>query len=262
MKKWHLKLLIIGAIFSMACTTKVSEWILINEIPQKYTLFYFYKDEPSETVSNQNSDIENHLKQANIAFRDMKTDEIEKPYYALYFNNQLIKKFEDYKAIDQIVVSPVRQKIASDLKDGKLCVMLYLRSGDPEKDKRGLDKINKTLESSPFGNIISVVELDRSSRDEKLLVSMLLNIENDLKDIHEPMLFGVFGRFRALEPLMANGISEENINLMIDFFTADCSCLIKDNLPGRSILYGDNWETHQPALVNAILDANPELEHH
>ncbi len=261
MKRIYLKILIVGAVLSMACTTKVSEWILLNEAPQKYVLVYFHKNKLTETIRSQNNDVKNQLKQANILFKTMETDEIEKPYYALYFNNHLITKFEDYKAVDKIAASPLSTKIASDLKQGKLCVMLYLKSGDGEKDKNSLETTNKALESSPFANIISLVELDRSSGDEKLLVSMLLNVESDLKEIHEPMLFGIFGRFRALEPLLAKGISEENIHLMIDFFTADCSCLIKDNLPGRSILCSDNWENPQPALVNTILDANPELIH-
>lgn len=261
MKRIYLKIIIIGAVLSMACTTKVSEWILLNEAPQKYVLVYFHKNKLTETIQSRNNEIENQLKQANILFKTMGTDEIEKPYYALYFNNHLITKFDDYKAIEKVAASPLRRKITSDLKNGNLCVMLYLKSGNKEKDEKGLETVNKALESSPFGNIISVVELDRNSVDEKLLVSMLLNVESDLKEIHEPMLFGIFGRFRALEPLLAKGISQENIHLMIDFFTADCSCLIKDNLPGRSILCSDNWENPQPALVNAILDANPELMH-
>jgi hypothetical protein len=91
---------------------------------------------------------------------------------------------------------------------------------------------------------------------------MLLNVESDLRSIQEPMLFGVFGRFRVLEPLVGKGISEANINLMIDFFTADCSCVIKDDLPGISILSGANWDNPSPALVNGIMDKNPNLEHH
>ena len=261
MKRLYLKILIIGAVLSMACTTKVSEWILLNEAPQNYMLIYFYKNELTETIQTQNKDAENKLKQANVIFKTLKRDEIERPYYALYFNDHLIAKFDDYKTIDKIAASPLRKMISSDLKQGKLSVMLYLKSGNKEKDEKGLNTLNRTLESSPFGNIISVKELDRNSTDEKLLVSMLLNVENDLKDIQEPMLFGVFGRFRALEPLLAKGISEENIRLMIDFLTADCSCLIKDNLPGRSILCSENWENPQSALVNAILDANPELVH-
>jgi len=88
---------------------------------------------------------------------------------------------------------------------------------------------------------------------------MLLNVEDDLKYISEPMLFGVFGRFKALEPLLGKGITEENINLMIDYFTAECSCLIKDDLPGTDILFNGNWDNPAPALLNKIIDDNPAL---
>jgi len=145
---------------------------------------------------------------------------------------------------------------------GKLCVMLYLKTDIAEKDEPGLRLVKKTVTASPFGKIIPVIELSRNSMEEKHFASMLLNVESDLKDIREPMLFGIFARFKALEPLLAKGISEENINLMIDFLTADCSCLIKDNLPGTDILFTNNWENPAPALVNRILDENPSLLHH
>lgn len=261
MKRFYLKTLIIGALLSIACKTKVSEWVLLNSNPEKYSLVYFHQNELTASENQQNIMLENQFQQANLLVKQIKRVDVRKSYYALYFNNHLISEYADTKAASKIATSPLREKIASELKDGKLCVLLYLKSGTSEKDEKGLAIINRTLETSPFRDIISVVELSRSSTEESLFVSMLLNVENDLKDIQEPMLFGIFGRLRALEPLLANGISKENINLMIDFFTADCSCLIKDNLPGKSILYNGSWENLRPALVNAILDANPELMH-
>ena len=112
-------------------------------------------------------------------------------------------------------------------------------------------------ESSPFGKIITVLELSRNSKEEAHFASLLLNVEDDLKGIQEPMLFGIFGRFKALEPLLGRGISEENINLMIDYLTAECSCLIKDDLPGTDILFTDKWDNPKPALLNKIIDDNP-----
>ncbi len=261
MKRIYLKIVLGAALLSLACTTKVSEWILLNEVPDKYVLVYYHNNPLTESENSQNEELQNHLKQANILFTTDKKDDIKRSYYALYFRNELIAEYEDFNALEGLAVSTIRKQAAEILKSGKLSVMLYLKTGDEEKDRKGLETINTTLKKSPFGNIISVVELDRKSVEEKLFVSMLLNVEDDLKYINEPMLFGVFGRFRALEPLLAKGISEENINLMIDFLTADCSCLIKDNLPGRSILFNDDWENPKPALVNAILDANPELMH-
>ncbi len=261
MKHSWFKVLMVAALLSLACTTKVSEWILLNETAEKYVLVYFHSQPLSETEKLEQNELKERIKDANILFATEKRGDVNEAHYALYSRNELIAEFKDINALDKLVSSPLRKEVVHEIKSGKLCVMLYLKTGDTLKDSMGLEAINQTLKKSPFGNIITVVGLDRKSEEEKFFVSMLLGVEDDLKYINEPMLFGIFGRFRALEPLLAKGISEENINLMIDFLTADCSCLIKDNLPGKSILVGENWEKPQPALANAILDANPELIH-
>jgi len=261
MKPTYIKIIIIAAVLSMACTTKVSEWVLLNSVPDKYLLVYFHKGALSESAKQQNTKLENRFKSANILLKTKQREDIESPEYALYFNNRLITEYGESNKLADIASSPLREKVASELMAGKLSVLLYLKSGNKQKDENGLQIINKTIAASPFGKVISVMELDRNNVEEKHFVSMLLNVEDDLKDIQEPMLFGIFGRFRALEPLLAKGISEENINLMIDFLTADCSCLIKDDLPGSSILYNGIWENPQTALVNKIMDENPHLEH-
>lgn len=261
MKNGFLYLIFVVVLISLACTTKVSEWVLLNADPDKYLLVYFHKDEISESVKKQNLELENHFKSANILLKPMQRNEIEKPYYALYSNNRLIAEFTNKNELLNITTSPMRENVAHELMSGKLCVMLYLKCGNQEKDKQGLQVLNSSVAASPFADVISVRELDRKSMEESQLVSMLLNVESDLKEIQEPMLFGIFGKFRALEPLLAKGITHENINLMIDFLTADCSCLIKDDLPGTSILFNGKWENPKTALVNKILDDNPNLEH-
>jgi hypothetical protein len=262
MKSFRLKILLGAALFGLACTTKVSEWVLLNSAPNRYQLVYYFNGTVSETVKAKNSELENRLKPGNVVFRQMQKEGISKPYYALYYNNRLFSEYADFNSVSRLEISPARTKIAAELMAGKLCVMVYLKTDSPEKDERGLQAIRKTLAASPFEKIITVVELDRTSVEEKHFISLLLNVEDDLKTISEPMLFGVFGRFRTLEPLVGKGILEENIKLMIDFFTADCSCVIKDDLPGISILYNGDWENPAPALVNSILDANPQLQHH
>jgi hypothetical protein len=142
---------------------------------------------------------------------------------------------------------------------GKLCAMVYLKSENKEKDDKGLQTLQKALATSQFGKIIPVFELSRNNKEEAHFASLLLHVEDDLKDIQEPMLFGIFGRFKALEPLLGKGITDENINLMIDYLTAECSCLIKDDLPGTDILFTNKWENPQPALLNKIIDANLSL---
>ena len=63
----------------------------------------------------------------------------------------------------------MRNRIAAELMSGKLCVMLYLKTGDPEKDDPVLHLINKTVTASPFREIIPVIELDRNSVEENIL---------------------------------------------------------------------------------------------
>jgi hypothetical protein len=173
-----------------------------------------------------------------------------------------LAEFAGTEELSGLSSSPLREKIAGEIMAGRLCVMLFLKSGNPVPDEQRLGILRNSVASSPFGSVITIVELDRKNMTEKHFINMLLNVEADLKDLDEPMLFGIFGRFRALEPLVGKGISSENIGLMVDFLTADCSCVIKDDLPGADILFTNRWEDPMPALVNRILDADPSLLHH
>ena len=258
MKRIYLRIILLAGIISLACTTRVSEWVLLNAVPFTYTLVYFHSGPVSESVQKQNRVIREDIKNANIRFEKAKRSGISSPYYGLYYRNRLFSRYERADELAGLASSHLREKIAAEL-EGKPCVMLYLKTDDNEKDKKGLNTLHKALASSPFREIITVVELSRNSSDEHHFASMLLNVEDDLKVIQQPMLFGVFGRFKALEPLLGKGISEENIKLMIDYLTAECSCLIKDDLPGTDILFTGKWDNPRTALLNQIIDDNPQL---
>lgn len=259
MKKYYYKLIILAGIISLACSTRVSEWILLNSLPNQYSLVYFHSAPLSGEVTKENTALKKQINTANIIFKTVARQDIKEPYFGLYYENRLFSKYQNTAELAGLTTSSLREKIAADLLAGNLCVMLYLLTDDKEKDDKGLETLNQALNSSPFGEIIKVYELSRNSREEKHFTSFLLNIEDDLKEIQDPMIFGIFGRFKALEPLLGRGISEENINLMIDYFKAECSCLIKDNLPGTDILYTEMWDNPQPALLNKIIDDNPSL---
>ena len=259
MKKKYLKIIVLAGILSLACTTRVSEWVLLNAVPDQYTLVFFHNGPQGDYIKKQNQEITHKIKNANIRFTTAERKDIKEPYYGLYYEDRLFSKYSDPAEMKNLTASPLRDKIAAELMDGKLCVMLYLKTGIREKDEKGMLILQKSLEASPFGDIIPVVELNRNSTDEAHFSNMLLNVEDDLKKIREPMLFGIFGKFKALEPLLGSGITEENIGLMIDYLTAECSCLIKDDLPGTDILFTDKWENPRPALLNRIIDENPLL---
>jgi hypothetical protein len=259
MKQICYKIIILAGFISIACTTRVSEWVLLNSLPASYTLVYFHNMPVDATLSKLNINIADGIKAANIQFKTVTKKDIKEPYWGLYYEDRLFSRYHNPDELKNLSTSPLREKIAAELMAGKLCVMVYLKTDNKEIDEKGLQTLQKTIGSSPFGKIISVFELSRNSKEELHFASLLLNVETDLKGIQEPMLFGIFGRFKALEPLIGKGITEENINLMIDYFTAECSCLIKDDLPGTDILFTDKWEDPKPALLNKIIDSNPSL---
>lgn len=259
MKPTHFKIIILAGLISLACTTRVSEWVLLNALPEQYSLIYFHNSPMTETIKEQNLMVAGSIKTANIQFKTVNRQDIKTSYYGLYYEDRLFSKYNNPDEFRNLITSPLREKIASELLAGKLCAMVFLKTDNKEKDEKGLKTLQNAIALSPFGKIIPVFELSRHSKEETDFASLLLNVEDDLKGIQEPMLFGVFGRFKALEPLLGKGITEENIDLMIDFLTAECSCLIKDDLPGTDILFPDKWENPQPALLNKIIDANPSL---
>ena len=259
MKPAYFKIIILAGLISLACTTRVSEWVLLNSFPDQYTLICFHNGPLNETLKKQNLSVAERIKTANIQFKTVTRQDIKEPFWVLYYENRFFSRYNNPDEFRNLTTSPLREKIAAELMAGKLCVMVYLKTEDKEKDDRGLQTLQKAITSSPFGKIITVVEINRKNKEEDHFVSMLLNVEDDLKGIQEPMLFGVFGRFKALEPLLGKGITEENIGLMIDYLTAECSCLIKDDLPGTDILFTDKWDNPQPALLNKIIDDNPSL---
>jgi hypothetical protein len=259
MASFSLWVILLSGLISLACTTRVSEWVLLNALQEKYTLISYHNTLSSEKVNRQNNALKEKFKHANLNVSSVIKEDLKQPYYALYYKNKFLEKYTDYNDINHLATSPLREKIAVELLEGKLCVLLFLKSGDEAKDYNRLQILQNTLKSSPLKDIITIVESDRNNREEAQFTSLLLNVEDDLKNIREPMLFGIFGKFKALEPLLAGGITEENINLMIDYLKAECSCLIKDDLPGKDILFSGNWENPKPALLNKLIDENPLL---
>lgn len=261
MNRLELKIILLAGILSLACSTRVSEWFLLNAPADRYLLVCTHKGAIPETVKQLHRELESKSRHANMVFREVRNEEGPPLQYALYYDNRQVAKYDNPESLKGIAASPLRKEIAGELMAGKLCVMLYLTTGNNAKDEAGLEVVRKSIAASPFSSVITLTVLDRNSDTERHFVQMLLHTEDDLKEIREPMLFGIFGRFRVLEPLLAKGITEENIGLMIGFLTADCSCVIKENLAGISILSDTSWENPRPALVNRILDENPHLIH-
>ena len=89
MKSKYYRIILLASVISLACTTRVSEWVLINSIPNTYTLVYFHKDPLSELSKKQNQALSEKIKPANIQFQAVNRPGIDGPYYGLYYQNRL-----------------------------------------------------------------------------------------------------------------------------------------------------------------------------
>lgn len=162
----------------------------------------------------------------------------------------------------QLLDSPLRKELLNRLVDGETAVWLLLECGDAEKNDTAaalldqqLTKLAKELKlpeltDLPDDNLVAKTPLKLSfstlrvprGEAEAALVQMLVNCESDLPGRDEPMVYPVFGRGRALLPLIGAGITADNIRNSAAFLVGACSCEVKDLNPGFDLLLTADWD--------------------
>ena len=168
------------------------------------------------------------------------------------------------QSIARLTDSPVRKELVRRLAEGQTAVWLLLESGNGEKDTaaaelleeelRGLqqslklpeltsDPDDELLASTPFKVAFSVLRVSRKATEEEALAGMLVRCEEDLAERADPIAFPVFGRGRALLPLVGAGITAKNIQDASGFLVGPCSCQVKNQNPGFDLLLSADWET-------------------
>jgi hypothetical protein len=184
----------------------------------------------------------------------------------------------DQATFKALLDSPARSDIAKQLEEGKACVMVLL-TGSDEAANTEAEKAVKTLfkdiaegkvelytmppaygfagdeQPEPPKIEFGYVKVKRDDPQEKWLVDFLLSLEPDLKDeqfANQAMVFGVFGRGRALPPFVGKGINPDNLLDCIDFVTGACSCTVKDQNPGMDLLFTKDWWSAAEKLANAF----------
>jgi hypothetical protein len=75
------------------------------------------------------------------------------------------------------------------------------------------------------------------------LAGMLVRCESDLADRSEALAFPVFGRGRALWPLVGRGINAKNVQEASEFLVGACSCQVKEQNPGFDLLLSADWDS-------------------
>ena len=123
------------------------------------------------------------------------------------------------------------------------------------------DQSNVLRSEIPLKLSFSQLRVSRKDAAEQAFLQMLLNCEPDLGDYKdEPMVFPVFGRGRALEPLIGKGLSLDNVWDYCAYITGACSCEVKKQNPGVDLLTALDWDAAtegSQAIIDKIL---PPLE--
>ena len=167
------------------------------------------------------------------------------------------------ESVGLLLASPARTQIAQDLIAGKVAAWVVIESGNDEKDRAAVDKLQgwlkemeKLLRPSDWmendadpdappasGVSFSVIRLARNAPGEAAFVSMLLSSEDDLATFREPIAFPIFGRGRVLYALVGQGITRDNVLETCAFLTGPCSCQAKALNPGIDALMCADWES-------------------
>jgi hypothetical protein len=198
----------------------------------------------------------------------------------------------DGAVIKSFLDSPARRTIAQRILRGESVVWVFLDSGDKAADdaahallKTKLAELEKTLElpkltTDPKDKLqaeqielkiaFSILRIAADDADEIILRRMLMNMEEDITERKEPMVFPVFGRGIALYALVGKGINEDTIAGAARFLTEKCSCEVKRLNPGVDLLMTATWEEslggrlvpapELPPLIGLLRPASAETQ--
>ena len=176
-------------------------------------------------------------------------------------------------AVHRLLDSPARREVVRRIVGGDSGVWILLDSGDRAKDdaaerllRAELGKLQRTLKlpeltSDPEDQLsakgpelklaFSLLRVSRADPAEVMLVRMLQGLEEELPT-DRPMAYAVFGRGRALPPLIGAGIRPDNLRADARFVTGPCTCKVKEQNPGVDLLILADWDApanRQPALA-------------
>jgi hypothetical protein len=178
--------------------------------------------------------------------------------------------------VTKIIDSPVRQELVKKILEGNSGVYVLLESGNKTKDeaaakslhsyllslssefglpsgvieldgsvtgdgKAGTDPINQLRSGIPLKLAFSSLSLPANGTDEILVLILKRLLGTNTSGDNEPMAFAVYGRGRALQPIVGDKLTLDMVGQISAFLVGACSCQVKDLNPGTDLLINHNW---------------------
>ena len=173
------------------------------------------------------------------------------------------------EAVQALLHSSVREKLASSLLDRKTAVWVLLDGKEPSKNDAAFDLLRKELarlertlvlpssatwqdQMVQIYDTISfeIVRLRRDDPQEQMLVKMLLMSEPDLVEFGAvPIAFPIYGRGLILHALVDKGINRWTVGDTGAFLAGPCSCQVKAGNPGLDLLMSVDWKANVEPLT-------------
>jgi hypothetical protein len=281
----------------MACSTPVFRYALERWEPDTYILEARLPAQPSADIKAALAELQGR-EDLNVVVRELPAGDEPASLKLRYphappTHPAVLTLPATKESVALIAESPARAEVVKRLLAGETAVFLFLESGNAEKDKTVLERLEriigdleKNLElpaQAPADTLVegetpnnelkidfSVVRVKRDDPKEKVLIEALLGSEPDLHDLKGPMTFPVFGRGRSLYAIVDKGINAEVLYEAGAFMTGACSCQVKAQNPGVDLPMAGAWdsifkdavyeEVELPPLTSIKIGDEPETE--
>ncbi|MBX7167733.1 MAG: hypothetical protein K1X74_15485 [Pirellulales bacterium] len=268
----------LGALLACACETPVWRYAMYRWTAEPYTLVVL-EDEAAPVGDVPFTALDGGHLNLQVEHRPRTQEGFELPeqfqapaqelsdrlpaYLLLSPRGDLVERgpFEP-AVIDRWQQSPARTEIVELLASGKAGMLLVLTGADAQASEEAVQLAKGALARAAAGLVpqqanlaanvvvestepppeVGLLVVRRDDPAEATLIKNLLTLEADLANYDTPMVFGVYGRGRAMEPYIGAGITADNMDQCIGYMTGACSCEIKEQNPGMDLLIAADWE--------------------
>jgi hypothetical protein len=258
------------SVAALACSTPVFRYALERWEPDTYILEVSLPAQPSAELRSALAELQGR-EDLNVVVRELPAGDQPATLKLRYphappTHPPVLTLPATRASVALIAESPARAETAKRLLAGETAVFLFLESGNAEKDKTVLARLERIIGDlernlelpaqapadtlaegdTPAQNLkidFSVVRVKRDDPKEKVLVETLLGSEPDLHDLKGPMAFPVFGRGRSLYAIVDKGINAEVLYEAGAFMTGACSCQVKAQNPGVDLPMAAPWDS-------------------
>jgi hypothetical protein len=266
---WLAAGVVIAACAALACDTPVYEYTIQHWQRDRYYVHYFHEGKPAADDAQVNQYLERVARgtegHVNLGFASVdvtklgeasplgqrriwsrhKSDRL--PFHVITSprGGEVFAGRLDAQTSRTLVGSPKRTDLAEQLCEGRQGVLVTLLGPDQGENAAAQKTVSEIVARSRSENLdVGVLRVARDDARERWFVRQLLAVEDDLKDIPKPMVFGAFGRGYVLPPYLGKGITARNMAELVAFINGPCACEIKASNPGADLLTDWDWEAH------------------